>query len=415
MLRRWIVWTSYFGFFTAGLFFLVGTVHLLFFYVVMVLNLGLLALAGSLWFPPSLVFFLGFTLLSGMVGVAQGTDSVALLMKSLVGIWLTAFYVCALLRFLRFDAVECFRRYAVAAYYMVVFGLIVYPAQLAMFGFAARFRSFEIEPGELCVVCLPAIYHFADRWQRGRGDGGKVLVMLLAVALSRSSIGFMGLLVGTYLFSRRYRFGSLAAPVVVALMGVAIYAVSLDFQLRLNDSVMGFTQQDASDLNGSSLSQVSGAYVAVKAMEAHTLMGEGLGGISLVNHRYIDGLPGASLLPEDTRYVAAGDGGSLLFRLMGETGLVGLGLAFGFLWFCYPRGANAERQQTAQAILLYTFAKLLRSGSYLNPEVLFLFTVYAVNGSHVLHEVRRGIGLRWKRHLQEEEGAQMLPTEQVAG
>lgn len=374
---------------------MVGSVHLLFFYFVMVVNLALLALAGSLWFPPGLLLFLAFTLLSSAVGIAQGTDTPALLLKSLVGLWLSAVYACAFMRFMRFDAVGCFRRYAQAAYYFALTGLTSYVVLTAVYGTSTRLHSFAIEPGEYCIVTLPAIYYWADKWQRGEGGGRKLLLMLLALALSRSSIGFMGVLVGTYLFCRRFRFGSLLAPVLIAALGGAIFVASSDFQIRLTDSVTGFTQMDGSDLNGSSLSQVSGAYVAARALLAHPILGEGLGSISLVNKRYVDDLPGMSLLPDDMRYIAAGDGGSLFYRLAGETGLVGLTLAFGFLWYCYPQNSNAERQQTAMAILLYSFARLLRGGSYLAPEELILFTAYALNGSHVLHEIRRRIGLRW--------------------
>lgn len=384
ILRRWIIWSTYLGCFSAGLSFQVGSVHLLFFYPVLAVNLALLLLMGYGWFPPGLFVLLGFTLLSGLTGLLQGTSSTGLLMKSLVGIWLAAPYACAFLRYMGFDAVGCFRRYAQWAYAVAVIGLPIFAMQLAIEGFGARLHSFELEPGEFCIVCLPALYYFLSRWQRSRVDGGKVLLMILTVALSRSSVGFLGVFFALYLFGSRYRFGAFVAPIAVALLGFGVYQASSDFRLRLNDSVNGFRVLGESEINGSSWSLVSGALVAERALQAHPFLGEGFGGINLINQRYAATIPGAEFINERVLHAAESDGGSLLFRLGAETGLIGLGLSMGFLWYCFPRGGTPEQKQVALAILVYSFLKLLRSGVYLSPEFMLLFTVYGVNGSPLL-------------------------------
>ncbi len=341
-------------------------------------------LLRSIWIPPGLILLVFITLLSGLAGIAQELDTVGLFLKSEIGIVLSAVYACAFLRYMRFDAVECFRRYAWVAFGVAVLGLLLYPV-LAILIEKYRLESIEYEPGEFCIVTLPAIYYFADQWQRHRKGGAQVLLMILAVALSGSSMGFLGLFVGLYLFGRRYRFGSVVAPAVILALGFAVYTVSADFQRRVSDSFTGFTLLDAADLNDSSFSQLSGAYVSANALLRHPLLGEGMGAISQVNDRYIGTLRGIEFLPEGVLGIARGDGGSMLFRLAGETGLTGLVLAFGFLWYCYPRKGSVDRKQTASALLVYVFLKLLRSGVYFNPEVMFLLVIYGANGSHVLH------------------------------
>ena len=381
-----MVWSTYLGCFSASAAFYLGSVHFLYFYPVMLLNLVLLALVRSLWFPPGLLLLLGFTVLSGLAGMLQGTDTIALYLKSEVGIVLSSVYACAFLRYMRFDAAECFRRYAWMAFYVATLGFAIYAGNLALGHLEYRMRSVEYEPGEFCIVTLPAVYYFADQWQRHRRYGRQCLLMLAAIGFSRSSIGFMGLFVGMYLFGTRFRFGALFAPLVIAGVGLGIYAVSPDFQLRLDDSVTAFTLLDASSINDSTFSLLSGGFVAARAFAAHPLLGEGLGSISMVNSRYINGLPGVDAVREELLSIASGDGGSMLFRLAGETGLVGLGLAFGFLLYCYPRKESVEQKQTALALLVYVFLKLLRSGVYFNPEVLLLLTMYAVNGAPLLRQ-----------------------------
>lgn len=388
-LRKFVTMSTFLGLFSAGADFGLGGVHILIFYFLALLNLALIASEGKLWFPRGLLWLFGFMALSGGIGILQGTDTVPNILKSLLGIVLNATYFCAFLRYVRFDVDYCFRMYAKFAFYVAALGLLAYPVlylQLPMY----RLKSVFQEPGEFAIVCAPAAIYYLDQWQRKRTGGWQFLLLVLTLILANSSIGYLGLLFGFYMFGTRYRFGKLLAPVLVVGIGVAIYTLSADFRLRAVDTVTGLATGNASDTNLSSFALISGAYVAEQVILDKPFFGWGLGSISLSHERYVGNLPGVEEFIEGgILQISRGDGGSMLLRLLAETGLIGTALALGFVFACYPYHATPEVRAIAISIATYIFVKMLRSGVYFNPEEFFFLVIYAVIGAPSLVRARR--------------------------
>lgn len=384
-IRRFILVTTLLGLFSSNVAVSIGSVRILLFYPLILSGLLLFGIIRSLWVPPGLLLLYAFLLISGAVGFVQGTDSVGLYLKSFFGISLSALYFCSFFRMMRFDVEQCFALYAKLAYYIAIVGLLIYPLQL-MFGKDAGLHSVLAERGEFAIVCLPSLYYFADRWQRLGTGRRQTLVLLAAMILAGSSLGFLGILFGVLLFGWRYRYGRILMPAVAILAGLLIYTLSANFKLRINDTFAGAIAGSAQGSNLSTFALLSSAYVTGRSLSDYPVMGGGLGSHPLAHDRYVEGMPGIEVfIQADLADESRGEANSLLLRLLSETGIVGTLLAFGFILWCLPRHVSLERRQISLAILIYFFMKLLRSGIYFNPEEFFFIVIYAVNGSHVFH------------------------------
>jgi len=378
-LRQLIFYSSIFGIFSGAFFFLVGTVHILIFYFVMTLNLVLMTLLGRLWLPKGLIALVVFISISGIVGVNRGTDTVGLFAKELIGITFSAVYFCAFIRLMEFDVDRCFRAYARLAFYVASFGVVFLPFQIVYLQ-RVRLQSIFSEPAAFAEVCLPAFFYYADRWQRRLGGGKEVLVFLLAFALARSSVGFLGILFGLFLFGKRYRYRNLVFPVLILVTGLGIYSASSDFRLRLNDSLKSAGQLDVKGVNISTFVLVSNVFVTEQVLLEHPLMGGGLGSHFVSHERFLGDLANVELFDEEgITDLNAYDANSLFLRVLSEMGAVGIILVFWFIWRYRVSGTD-DRAVICQALWIYFSLKLLRGGVYFNPEQFFFIVLYAVNG-----------------------------------
>jgi hypothetical protein len=376
-LRKYILYSTLLTVFSDRLFVTIG-VNLYAAYLIVVLNLILLWRVESLWFPKGLLFFIGYIFVSGVIGLATGSNSWIGFSKDFIGIVPNAIYICAFLRFMKFDYELCFELYAKWAYYVAILGLIFLPFQI--FG-GDRLTSVLIEPSAFCLVCGPALYYYADRWLERRQHGWRVIILLLALILTGSSLGYMGILFGIYLLGTRYRIGILLAPILVAFVALFIYSQSKMFQQRFDDTVGSLSRSDLSGVNLSTYGIVSNIFVTERAFGEHPLIGGGLGSYVVDYDRFANELIGI------TQYQMMGmgslsrwDASSLLLRVVAEFGILGILLSIWFLIRYWPRNSTPNRRIIAKAILCFIFMKIVRSGAYFNPETFFFLVGYAING-----------------------------------
>jgi O-Antigen ligase len=377
--RNLIVFSTFPALFSSAMYFVVGGVHIQLFYFFMVFNLGLMLYLGRAWVPRGLLLLIALVFVSGAMGIAQASDTVSLVAKELTGISVSALYFCCFMRLTNYDVNWCFRKYAVASYYVAIIGLILLPLQFIVFGLT-RLQSVLSEPSMFATTCLPALYYFADQWQRHRRDGIKLLVMAAAFLLAGSSVGFLGIMFGIVVFGFRYKRGMALIPVAVALLGVAIYALSADFRLRLNDTAKSSQSLDVSDANLSTFALIANVYVTMESFRDHPVFGTGVGSHVLSYEKIIETLPGVDQWADSPLMkINATDASSLFLRTLSEFGLVGILLVFWFIWHYRARGGQGI-EVVSQAIWIYFFAKLLRGGVYFSPEQFFFIVLYAVNG-----------------------------------
>ncbi len=376
-IQKWVLYSTVTAIFCSRYSMQFGSLTLFYFYFLVVINLALLTSMGYLWTPNKLRYFVAYLAASGIFGLIVGTNVLSSFAKSFIGISLCAVYNASFLRFVRFNAVGAFRKYAQFAFYVAILGLMMLPFPISSGRVVSLFR----EPSGFAIVCIPAVVYYADQWQRNRRYGIRLLTLLFACVLTLSSTGFIGMMLGVFLLGLRYRVGRVLVPGVVALIFALAWTQSAQFQLRMSDTLIGLRGQHVDDLNESSFGVVASLLITRHQFAEHPFIGGGLGSHIVAHDRFFDTIPGAFFIPDNLRTLAQFDASSLLLRIVSELGIVGVIGALWFLFYYFPWVGTPEERAVSMALLCYIFMKFCRSGEYFGSEQYFFLSIYTIVGA----------------------------------
>jgi len=268
--------------------------------------------------------------------------------------------------------VGIFETYAKAAYWVSLIGLIIVPFQSAIVGLFMPVRSFMREPTHFASVVLPAAFYFVAK--RNQGYKKEAWVTVLALLLSRSATGYLGLMLGTILLLKNRRNGIIAV-LLISITAIALYAFEPHFQIRVDDTIKAVTTVDVTGVNLSTYALLSNAFVTACILQKHPLIGYGLGGHRVAHDEFIGDLPGSDTWDQESLEYNKNDADSLLLRTASELGLLGVLAEIFFIVTFFVRG-NSEYALINCAILLYFATKLLRDGHWFSPEMYFFIWLY---------------------------------------
>jgi len=362
--------------FGAAFYIWVGTFMFQSFYLLMLVNLWLMLLMKKLWAPKGLILFLAFLLGSGALGIFRHTDTIARVAKEFTGVSVCAFYSCCFFRTIDFKLEDAFRLYAKMAYWVQIIGFFVYPFQYFLIS-RTRYHGIMGESSFVAYLCLPALYYYADCWQKERRHGKEILILLLAFLLANSSTGYIGLAFGLFIFMLRYRRAIVIVPVILSCFFVIVYNFSDLFKERATDTYDVFTKPDVTGTNLSTYVLYTNFYVMTQAIREHPIMGNGFNSHGESFARYIGNLDTFGFEGTDYEDYNSEDACSLGIRVASDFGLLGIFLMFGFIWQLRPRG-NSELDVMRTAIWLYFFTKIVRGGVYFQNEQFFYICFYAL-------------------------------------
>jgi hypothetical protein len=315
---------------------------------------------------------------SGFVGLRHETTTVPFFTKQLLGIGVSAFYFYNFFQLQDNEYERTFHHYAFGAYWASIAGFFILPIQVAV-GWHHRLQSVFQEPSHFVTVCLPALYYVGYQWMEHRRYGRQLLVMLLAFVLSVSALGILGIALGVFLLLLRHRFWRWAAPLLVAgIIGLAALS-SHEFQQRLVDTVVAAQKSNVEGSNVSTYALISNMYVTGRVLEESPVLGNGLGSHPISHARYLDEIPGVREFAEiNIEQMNVYDASSLALRVLSEFGIFGMVGVLAFIWRFRVPGTSLYAQ-ISNAILLYFFLKLLRSGHYFGPEQFYFILIYVLN------------------------------------
>ncbi len=361
------------------------------FYFVVLLNLFLFALAGTLRLSLRVTLVCGYLVCSGALGMWQGTDTLPNFLKQFIGISIIAFYYYNFSRQPDATVERIFGIYARIAYWVSALGLLIVVGQLGFLHHFERLRSILSEPADFSRIVLPAFYFYADRWLSKRLNGREALVLLTGLVLSVSSLGYIGLLLAFYLLATRFRYYTVVAPAVLLLLALATYMISPEIRMRVDDTSRATAEASLEGANLSTYALISNVFITREVFLEHPVFGNGLGSHGLSHARYLASLNGVEqFISSMYGDLNADDAASLFLRVLSEMGLVGIGFVLIFLVSCYVRDGG-QGTQYSNALLLYMVQKLLRGGHYFSPEMYLFVFLYVMN--HI--EARQAVAL-WK-------------------
>jgi hypothetical protein len=246
-----------------------------------------------------------------------------------------------------------------------------------------RINSLLPEPAHLAQFMAPASFMAIARLV-GIGKGWlssmSAVAIILVIILSTSSLGFLCLFAGLLLFVFNLRKLSLLFIGLIAGIGAFIGAYTFDegFELRVNSSVAALVYGDLAAKNSdlSTFTILNNGFVAYNVVRRRPLTGGGLGSHPLSFEKY-------TLTREDGFFSQAlntKDANSMFIRLASETGIVGLSMMFGLLFFCFlrrPLSGLTDHWLIQNSIFLLMMIVLFRQGHYfVCGTPLFLWMYY---------------------------------------
>jgi hypothetical protein len=265
------------------------------------------------------------------------------------------------------------------SYWFCIIALPLWVASCAIEHTFVRLQGLAQEPAALCILILPAYYWYAYQYFTNRKHATELVVITIAVVLSVSSLGFIGVAFAIVLLMSGRRKLLIAAPIVIACLLGLLYAVSADFQLRANDTALAATSEDVSGANLSTYALVSNMIVTQQVLKESPIFGNGLGSHPISHERYLGDIPGVEVfVQQGMENLNAPEAASFTLRTLSELGILGFLGVLIFL-FHFHVGETGPRAAISNAILVCFFLKLIRQGMYFPPEQFFFVFIYILN------------------------------------
>jgi hypothetical protein len=377
-LRKYLYYSTLAGIFSEAAFLRLPSIDLQFFYVLMLGSLLLMLLLTQCSIPHRLIWLALYLSASGFIGIRNDTVTATLVARQVVGISVSAFYFYNFFQLLDDEYLGAFHAYAIGACWLSFAGFFILPIQVAV-GWHHRLQSVFQEPSHYVTVCLPALYYFGYQWTAKRRYGRQLVVMLVAFLFSTSALGILGIAVGMFLLLIRHRYWKWIAPLLLAAVIALAAMASQEFRQRLVDTVVAAQTSNVEGANVSTYALISNMYVTGQVLRESPILGNGLGSHPISHARYLDQIPGVREFMEmNIEQMNIFDASSLALRALSELGILGLVGILAFIWHFRVPGSGLYAQ-ISNAILLYFFLKLLRSGHYFAPEQFFFILIYILN------------------------------------
>jgi hypothetical protein len=387
-LRNYLYYSTLIGVFSAILTFNIG-VGIRLFDLIMVVNLFLMFLLLNFTRIPAWIpCFLLYLAVSGGIGIANGTDSISQVAKEFLGISVSLLYYYFFFKLIGNDFERAFFTYARIAYWFAIIGILLWAFLGIAAGHYERLHSLASEPAAFCELVLPAYYWYAYLYFTSRKYAFEVIVFSLAIVLSGSSLGFLSGAFGAVLLLSGRKKHFFVIPIAVAgLLGLA-YAVSSDFRLRVDDTLLAAATEDVTSANDSTYALISNVFVTQQVLIESPLLGNGLGSHPISHERFISDVPGVdSFIERGAADLNANEAASLTLRVLSELGILGFLGLLTFLFYFHVSG-RGPRAAISNAILVCYFLKLIRGGLYFQPEQFFFAFIYILNHRKFKCEVR---------------------------
>lgn len=335
------------------------------------------------------------------VYVAIGNAGFILYLKQALGIMISviAFYLYYISK--NRDCIEMFKDYYIVVHIYALVGMVQYIGFFLKLpilydyswllhnwyvGALPRVNSLMREPSFLAISLIPAVYvSLVSLFVNNKFyfiTTRKGVVIILACLLTRSSTGFIGIILAFFIIVYRYyniiniRFKIL----LVILMVLFTLYIFMDsgFLLRLIDTINVKKTIASGTVNLSTWALYSNFLVVLLALGNTPFFGSGLGTYETVYNNYIGVIE--DMIGVQYLHLNSSDAGSLLLRVSAELGLVGLFMLLYFVKKNYcpksKRKSIFEYEVINNAVFLLIVLRLLRLGHYFIDGLVFFCIVY---------------------------------------
>lgn len=360
------------------------------------------------WFSVSIALLILSTLI---VCTIENTFALGVF-KQIFGVIFTSVAYYTFLAYNNFEVKRIFRMYVYLSFFVAAEGLLEELLNLSGIHINSKmrltqsgfYRIFGImgEPYFLAVALLPALFYTFYKTTNFERINSKIRNIVLTATIATcfiftfSSAGIIGIggIFFFWLVDKKYlslkSWKIVFLPIFLGLFAFLFSNVQKgwnEFNIKFNQTISAFSagtteKEFIQDLNTSSFALYSNYVIAKASFIDKPLTGTGLGTHESNYRKYFGNFFDESFI---IRYgiFNSSDANSLFVRLMSETGLLGLGMFFIFLFrnMLVVKGYNYQelRDYTLinQGIFIWFIVRLVRTGNYFgNGFFLFFFMYY---------------------------------------
>lgn len=269
------------------------------------------------------------------------------------------------------------KNYSFIIFFYVFISLIIFlfkkaittDIQIRLFGLLA-------EPSILCLIITPALLYSLHTLKK------KITVLhfflsfiyVFAIFQTKSTLGYFGLLITPiFLINKMY-----LKLITIAFLtfGISIIIIFTPFLTgKVSQLIEIFTSGNLFSFNGpTSVTFYINAVIALKSFLSNPVFGNGLGSHGISYFENVFNISGSQSYPTSI-YIGLNynDANSLFFRIVSETGLVGVTFLLYFLIRFYSPNIYSN-----MSLILITLM-LVRQGNFVNPQFFLFIYLYYFN------------------------------------
>lgn len=396
ILDKFIVLTSIFALFTEdfGFNFIID---IKLFYLIIIINSILLIQKKRFSINKNLFTIIFFLTIHGIVMSVLIDNVLASVIAQILGVSVSSIFYYNLLKAYGTDYL--FETYLKFAFIIALLAIPMFYFNINAFVSGERLNGILNEPAHYAAIMLPASYVLFRRKLYY-----KFAVILITILLSKSSMGYLGLLLIIVIPMIRIKYLMKYLGVFLIISFSATYYVSSKwhesttsenadvFVRRIKETYESFSEgiegKFKDDTNLSTYALLSNSFIATESFMDYPL-GTGIGSYPNQYEKYYPLMePPKHLLSQELSKINKFDANSLFLRFFVDLGVFSF---FFFLFFIVKsvklfKGENSPIQQST---FFYLIVKLIREGHYFPPEFYFFLLIFLKNFNENTTHTRR--------------------------
>lgn len=347
--------------------------------------------------PYSFLIVFVLVLLQGIICIMNGNDTVSLFLKQYISILISVIFwlLCTNITSIQ-KLLIMYKQLSLLTSFVAIFQFIASLVGLNVLANMAwliksqsstplgRSAAFLNEPSTCALVLFPmtflSLYLYIGKYKyklKLKISNWQRITIILGFITTGSSSGFIGVTIGLVLMALEY--GLNYKNFIILIVGFfilgGIYKSVPLIKERMDDTYSLLRgEQSLSSANVSTQTLILNKDVAMDSFKETKGFGGGLGSHKISYSKYISAYSEPNLI-----YLNQQDANSMLLRIISEMGILGLLIAFCFLWFCRYRKEDKKDlnfKVISLMCLSYILMRFTRFGHYFDCGFFMFVAIY---------------------------------------
>jgi len=381
LLDKYILTSSVFAIFTEAFKF-----HYLIdwklFYVIIISNFFLLSLRNKITLHKNMVIFLLFVLIHGVVSFFLLQNPIKSLIAQFLGISISSMYFYNFIKI--YGSQKVYEKYLQIALLIAVLAIPMYYFNIGTF-ISNRLNGILTEPAHYAAIMLPAVYFFLRK-----KEFLKLSIVLFTVILSKSSIGYIGLLLILLIPLLKIKYFVKYIIAVVIIIISSVFYLKEQWNKPVDENKSNVVVRRLKETKESLKAISTGVFKEHTNLSTYALLsntfitkniildkplGTGLGAYPLEYEKYYGLMkPPPYLIKLKQSKINKTDANSLFLRGLSDFGVFWVLIMIYFIYKSVYLFKNED--VIRQSTFFYLVVKLLREGHYFPPEFYFFLILF---------------------------------------